>query len=181
MLFVFAVLYLFRHFSPGAHSLPTSTPTTVPQLTHPSILYARQDSPDLASSKACPHMRSVWDIVLNCLSTTFISTWVAVHPNVPSQDASPWFLRRRRIKLMVWALFTPELYVWWAFKQRMSAKTVTRKLQGTRSLSAYLNGSRTINSRQDWQVSRVDDEAQLLPRDGGLSISREDRCLDDNR
>ena len=34
-----------------------------------------------------------------------------------------------------------------------------------------LNDSRTINSRR---VSLVDDDAQLLPRDGGLSISRVD-------
>ena len=150
MLFVFAVLYLFRHLSPGVNSLPTSAPTTIPQLTYPSILHARQDRPNLASCKECPNTRSVWDIVWSCLSTTFISTWVAVHPNVPSQDASSWLLTRRRIKLMVWALLAPELYVWWAFKQRTSAKKVTQDLQGALSLclpTIVLNGSRTINSR----------------------------------
>ena len=137
MLFAFAVLYLFRHLSPGAHSLPTSAPTIIPQLTHPSILHARQDRPSPALCKACPDTRSVWDIVRSCLSTTFIATWVAVHPNVPSQDASSWLLTRRRIKLMVWALLTPELYVWWAFKQRMSAKKVTQDLQRALSLPTY--------------------------------------------
>ena len=148
MLFVFAVLYLFRHrdLSPGVNSLPTSAPTTIPQLTYSSILHARQDRPDLASCKACPGTRSVWDIVWSCLSTTFISTWVAVHPNVPSQDASSWLLTRRRIKLMVWALLAPELYVWWAFKQRTSAKKVTQDLQGALSLSAYLLWYSTIHA-----------------------------------
>lgn len=138
MLFVLAVLYLFRQFSPGAHSLPTSAPTTIPQFTDSGIFHARQDRPNLASCDAGTDTRTVWDIVWSCLSTTFISTWVAVHPNVPSQDASPWFLTMRRIKLMIWAFLTPELNLWWALRQRMSAKKVMGCFQGALSLICLL-------------------------------------------
>ena len=38
--------------------------------------------------KDLSHCRSIWNIVWSCLVTIFSCTWIAVHPNVPCQEAN---------------------------------------------------------------------------------------------
>ncbi|KAJ3498280.1 hypothetical protein NLJ89_g10238 [Agrocybe chaxingu] len=130
MLVLLVILYFFHNFIPGANPAPTSLPISASQPSDSFTFAARQNIPDLELCKTCSNMRSTWNIAWSCLSTTFICTWVTVHPDVPHPSASWWFLARRCIKLMIWAFLTPELYVYWAFGQRMSAKKATKYFEG---------------------------------------------------
>jgi hypothetical protein len=63
--------------------------------------------------------RTMFDIILGCASTTFICTWVSVHPNVPPRTTEEygWKSLLRRLRLMFWALVAPELVLAWSAKQ----------------------------------------------------------------
>ncbi|TFK34937.1 hypothetical protein BDQ12DRAFT_569009, partial [Crucibulum laeve] len=61
--------------------------------------------------------RTVWDIIWSCLATTFLCTWVTVHPNVPAPDEEWWWIAWTRLKLMFWALVAPELIFLWALQR----------------------------------------------------------------
>ena len=74
--------------------------------------------------------RSVWSLVWSCLATLFACSWVAVHPNVPlAKDSEAWILGRR-LAMMGYMLFAPELVIYWAAQQHFSAKDVVVKYQG---------------------------------------------------
>jgi hypothetical protein len=70
-----------------------------------------------------PDSRTLRDIIWGCASTTFICTWVSVHPNVPppSVEESGWKSLLRRLRLMFWALVIPELMLAWSAKQWWTA------------------------------------------------------------
>jgi len=66
-----------------------------------------------------PESRSMLEIVWGCVSTTFVCTWVSVHPNVPPRTTEEygWKYLLRRLRLMFWALVVPELVLVWSAKQ----------------------------------------------------------------
>ncbi|KIK64239.1 hypothetical protein GYMLUDRAFT_436794 [Collybiopsis luxurians FD-317 M1] len=72
--------------------------------------------------------RSTSGIVWSCISTIFICTWVAVHPNVPAIHASDRELFWRRVKILAVALIAPEFIIIWAANQLRSAWYALRKL-----------------------------------------------------
>ncbi|KAF7296750.1 hypothetical protein MIND_00905600 [Mycena indigotica] len=89
--------------------------------------------------------RTLFSIVWGCLSTIFACIWVSVHPNVPPprpppppKDAGFWASLkwrvvdvnvplRRRFKVMLVALFAPELIFGFALRQFIIARTFTRR------------------------------------------------------
>ena len=68
--------------------------------------------------------RSVWSIVWSCLTTIILCTWVAMHPNVPSQGEGIFAQLARRIKLMGVALLCPEFIIMWAIRQWLVARSI---------------------------------------------------------
>ena len=60
------------------------------------------------------HCRTLAGLVWSCLTTIFLCTWVALHPNVPAAKGSRGFLDRifsTRLGLMCLMLASPELVV----------------------------------------------------------------------
>ena len=98
------------------------------------IIELRDDQPD-ASNVSAPSLqdyriRTRFDIIWSCLSTLFICTWIAIHPNIPTRKRSPIWALWKRIRLMIWALIVPELILIWAYKQWAAARYVAKRFKG---------------------------------------------------
>ena len=70
-----------------------------------------------------PETRTMFEIIWGCVTTTFVCTWVSVHPNVPPRTTEEygWKYLMRRLRLMFWALVAPELVLVWSAKQWYAA------------------------------------------------------------
>lgn len=90
-------------------------------LTSASSLSKRAASEDI---KFDTNYRSQFDIIWNCLSIIFASTWVTTHPNVLRYDATTWEVLRRRLKLMFIAVLSPEVTVSLSVKQWYGARRI---------------------------------------------------------
>ncbi|KAJ7890845.1 hypothetical protein B0H14DRAFT_3700399 [Mycena olivaceomarginata] len=77
--------------------------------------------------------RTLFSIVLGCLTTIFVCTWVSIHPNVPPPNQGRIALLARRLRLMLVGIIAPELMVGFA----------ARQFWGARSFSTEFNVSRT--------------------------------------
>ncbi|KIM26180.1 hypothetical protein M408DRAFT_42395, partial [Serendipita vermifera MAFF 305830] len=87
--------------------------------------------------------RSLANIVWSCLSTIFLCTWVAVHPNVHFRAEKPnqwWFAKwlwdplhelvTYKLPLFLWALVVPEYILAWAIRQYLEAGWISKKVPG---------------------------------------------------
>ena len=77
---------------------------------------------------ASTKQRSTWEILWTCLATIFACTWVSIHPNIPSSNL-------QRLELMVWAILTPEMIIFWAMRQWRHARALTKLYEGTLALA----------------------------------------------
>jgi hypothetical protein len=98
---------------------------------------------ELRAVSACADQdsrRSIWSIFWSCLSTIFLCTWVAVHPNIafrPEKANAGW--RERwiwdplrhfwlyKLPLFVWALLVPEFILLWSVRQFVAAGRIREK------------------------------------------------------
>jgi hypothetical protein len=82
--------------------------------------------------------RSIWSIVWSCLSTIFLCTWVAVHPNVafrPDKPNAGWSERwdpllhfwSHQLPLFMCALLVPEYILAWSIRQFIVAGKIREK------------------------------------------------------
>ncbi|KAJ3481607.1 hypothetical protein NLI96_g7548 [Meripilus lineatus] len=62
------------------------------------------------------------NIAISCISTIFLCTWVAFHPNIPAPGESKWKILRRRIGCMIGGMLAPEIYVLLAARQFIAAR-----------------------------------------------------------
>jgi hypothetical protein len=77
------------------------------------------------------HCRTVPGIVFNCLSTMFLCTWVAFHPDVPESPEDAWWKKFfRRIKSMAIAFLAPEYVFWNAFWEWVNSGDAAVKVIG---------------------------------------------------
>ena len=74
--------------------------------------------------------RTILSMVWSCLATLVACSWVAVHPNVPSAKDSNARILGRRLAMMGYMLLAPELVIYWAAKQHLSAKEIAARYQG---------------------------------------------------
>jgi hypothetical protein len=84
--------------------------------------------------------RSICSIVWSCLFTTFLCTWVAVHPNIaflPEKPNAGWCERwiwdplhhfwSYKLPLFMWALLVPEYILSWSIRQYVAAGRIRKK------------------------------------------------------
>jgi hypothetical protein len=86
--------------------------------------------------------RTLLDIIWSCITTVFLCTWVAVHPNVPepvdTQDMDFWPERvheiscfsKTKVVMFICTLLVPEYVLAWAIRQRLMARKIV-KTNGT--------------------------------------------------
>lgn len=131
---------LFYHFASKDNSASALTATI------PEAQVARSTC-DGASS-----CRTSWNIVISCLSTIFLTSWIVIHPNVSypidAKDQRRWHSVRifltERVPLFLIALVYPEYILAWAIRQRLAAREVTNiegELLPSWSIVEYTNCS----------------------------------------
>jgi hypothetical protein len=77
---------------------------------------------------SAPNYRGTLDIVWPCLLTTFLCCWNAIHPGIP-HPKSTWLQRLLdRITCMFLGVISPEMFVWFAYRQRLWAKAEHEEL-----------------------------------------------------
>ena len=99
-----AVLLFFGHHGTKALSMLSPSDT---------------DNQAQAAFLSCPLKRTVLNIIWGCLTTIFLSTWVAIHPNIP--PPGQFNTSRRQVQLMLWTLVMPEYILVWAARQWLAA------------------------------------------------------------
>ena len=97
---------------------------------------------DQSTAPSCDNIierRTLLGIVWSCLTTIFLCTWVAIHPNIPRQAnlRDKTFLRKFRHKvsrffqdklpLFLCTLFIPEYVLAWAIRQRIVARKISKE------------------------------------------------------
>ena len=119
MLLVLTLVYLFYGFQ--SHALPL-----LAESSHDGIAAVLNTAECI-----CPaNQRSIWHILWSCLATIFACSWVSIHPNIPAPNESPWRIFLRRLELMFWALFSPEMIITWAFRQWSGSRHLEKLYKG---------------------------------------------------
>lgn len=77
-----------------------------------------------------PNQRTVSGIIWNCFVTISLCTWTSVYPNIPGPGEKGWKVTWRRIELMLWALLTPDLILFWAARQMSGANLIKAEING---------------------------------------------------
>jgi len=109
----YSLLYSNGNATPGG---PTADPNFILTDEAPSTI------------DTCPRKRL--EIIWSCIATILASSWVAVHPNLPHPDDSKLKKILRRVELMLWAIITPELIIYWAARQWYGARWMEKYFQG---------------------------------------------------
>lgn len=82
-------------------------------------------SPDnfapISTSAESRPLRTVWDIVRNCLATLLAAAWISAHPNAPWLEEKSWAFLTRRISLMCLTVIRPEAMILSALQQWQGA------------------------------------------------------------
>ena len=83
--------------------------------------------------------RSLLSIIWSCITTIFLCTWVAVHPNVPepvdTRDMGFWRKRVHQLScffgdklvMFICALLVPEYILAWAIRQLLVARKIAKE------------------------------------------------------
>ena len=129
MLLLLTLVYVFHgfqsHASPLANLLEGSSSSNATTST-------------VLSTCICPaDQRSLLDILWSCLATLFACSWVSVHPNIPGPDESWWRIYLRRLELMFWTVFAPEMIITWAFRQWTGARRLKTLYKGGQMYPIY--------------------------------------------
>ena len=85
----------------------------------------------VSNATASTNQRSTRDILWSCLATIFACTWVSIHPNMPSPKDGRIRIALQRLELMVWAIMTPEMIIFWAMRQWQHARALSKLYKGT--------------------------------------------------
>lgn len=112
MLVCIALLIYFGRIYPGS-AAPVALQNT-------RALFQEKASP---AWQPDPPGRGTWSLLYSCVFTLVLCVWNAIHLNVPSSDESSSVGLRRKIKWVLIALVAPEIVVFVAFQQWLTAMT----------------------------------------------------------
>ena len=86
-------------------------------------------SDQFPSWRSEPNGRGTWSILSSCLITLVLCVWTAIHLNVPAQNSTRTRPALQRLKWVLMGLLAPELVVYTAWDQWISAKRLTKEMQ----------------------------------------------------
>ncbi|KAM6493024.1 hypothetical protein JOM56_011158 [Amanita muscaria] len=72
--------------------------------------------------------RGTWSILASCLATLFLCIHTTLHLNVPPKEAGKLWRFRNKLKWVLMGMFAPELVMFAAWSQWMSARKLTKKV-----------------------------------------------------
>ncbi|KAF8642796.1 hypothetical protein AX16_009429 [Volvariella volvacea WC 439] len=108
-----------------SHSLTSPISAHVPDSSTPDSLCAAIVTCDCDPTGT----RTVFDITYSCIGVIVLSTYLAIHHNIPDQNDSQAQVEWVKIKTTLFALITPEIVIIWAIRERIMAKDIFRKNQ----------------------------------------------------
>ena len=97
------------------------------------------DSSPPSSCKDYDNYRSLLSIIWSCITTIFLCTWVAVHPNVAepvdTRDMEFWrkcgnqisCFFKDKLVMFICALLVPEYVLAWAIRQFLMARNIAKE------------------------------------------------------
>ncbi|KAF9566516.1 hypothetical protein CPC08DRAFT_99773 [Agrocybe pediades] len=91
----------------------------------PDAVFSSSFPRDVDPTTPCPRQRI--QIIWTCIATILAASWVSVHPNIPNPKEPAILKTLRRIEMMIWAIITPELIIFWAMRQWHSARSMERE------------------------------------------------------
>lgn len=92
-----------------------------------------------------PDGRGTLSLVFSCVFTLCICVWSAMHLNLPTTDESPSEYSYRYLKWSILGIFGPELVIWAAWRQYLSARCLTKTI---REVCLRDNKATTIEEQQ---------------------------------
>lgn len=81
-----------------------------------------------------PNGRGTLTILFSCVLTLSLCVWSALHLDVPKQGESAWVLKSRYLRWSVVGLLGPELLIWVAWRQYISARVLSKSVHKVRRL-----------------------------------------------
>jgi hypothetical protein len=96
-------------------------------------LGASSDMPHTVHWVDPPHTRGTFDLLVSFSATLLLCVWTALHLNIPRQGESVIGKYTRKLGWTLIALFAPELVVFAAWRQWVSAKALCEKVNKLRS------------------------------------------------
>src|SRR5277367_4932923 len=92
-----------------------------------------------SSCKDFDNCRTLLGIIWSCITTIFLCTWVAIHPNIPEPvDTRRMSIWRKgvhktlnsfgkKMAMFIYALLTPEYILAWAIRQNLMARKIVKE------------------------------------------------------
>lgn len=92
-------------------------------------LPANGDKVETVGWQSDPNGRGTFTLVSSCVLTLTICVYSAMHLNVPPHSESTFQFWLRNIKWVLLGIFGPELVIFIAWKQYLSARTIVKRAQ----------------------------------------------------
>ena len=109
-----SLAFTIYHFAfQGVQALPIATSSRVVEPSH-----------------SAPSVRTKFSIIFSCLSTIFLCTWVAAHPNIPGPGFTRQTVFWHHVRLVAVAIIAPEAVIMWAARQWIAARELRDKYEG---------------------------------------------------
>ena len=126
MLIILAIL-CFHQISIEAATLGWHTRLVSRQNDTVDLLFRSQSQDD---ASVCKYTRTIWTIIYTSFITIFACSWVSVHANIGPPGRGRLRNLWRRLRLMFWAVITPELVIMWAMRQWYASRQLERTYRG---------------------------------------------------
>ena len=88
---------------------------------------------EYVSWQSSPNVRGTWDLLISCTFTLVICVYTTVHLNLPGDKPTCWRCRLRwHLRKPGWVavgIFAPEIVVYTAWRQWVSAQALTKKMK----------------------------------------------------
>jgi hypothetical protein len=115
---------------------------------------------NIVSWAAEPEGRGTVGLLWSCFATVFLSTWNALHPNLPGLRESNCAILRRRVAYVMGCLVAPEIYAFSALAEVVSATRLKARVSWSH-LKAFHGVELVVDS---WLVT----EKMLLSTNGRI-------------
>lgn len=84
-----------------------------------------------------PDGRGTLSILFSCLLTLSLCVWSAVHLNLPTDGESDIYYAYRYTKWSILGIFGPELVIWAAWRQHISARSLLKSIREVRLAKSH--------------------------------------------
>lgn len=86
-----------------------------------------------------PDGRGTLSLLFSCVLTLSLCVWSAVHLNLPKYKEGENEYAYRYLKWSILGIFGPELVIWAAWRQYMSAQSLTRAIKEVTTPTRHLD------------------------------------------